>query len=69
MSSMMSSRNRWPVGLSGLPRIQHQVPRVAAVVVDGVQILDMLVDQNPYDLEVAISSVGQACLVQGRSPY
>ena len=44
------------------------MPRVAAVVVDRVEVLDVLVDQNANDLEVAISSVGKTSFMQGRPP-
>ena len=44
------------------------MPRVAAVVVDRVQILHVLIDQYPYDLEVAIRAIRETCFMQGRPP-
>ena len=49
------------------PRIQHEVPRVAPVVVDGVEALDVLVDQDANDLEVAIGAVREARFMERRS--
>ena len=48
-------------------RIEHQVPRVAAVVIHSVQILHVFVHEYANDLEMRIGPIRETRLMQGRA--